>query len=164
MNRARTPAARIEASYTSSASALSRCACRRSAPNPFTTRTPDTVSSTTVESSPSSCCNVMTSGWMREEKTLAATLSNGSAPSASSASPAFVTSRMTATESTVSPLAIARGMNTRKNWICWRSPVARAMTWPVWDASWNAKCSRCRWAKSRPRRSVSMRAATPMAR
>ena len=125
---------------------------------------PDTVSSTTDDSSASSCWSASTDGWMRVENRLATRLTNGSAPSASTARPALLTSRITATASTVAALAMNSGMKTRKKWICWMSLLARAISWPVCAWSWNAKWSRCRWANSRWRRSVSTRAATPMAR
>jgi hypothetical protein len=33
--------------------------------------------------------------------------------------------------------------------------LARLMSCPVWASSWNAKCSRWRWAKSRSRNDFS---------
>ncbi len=56
---------------------------------------------------------------------------------------------MTAT--TVTKFEMVSGIITTKDWICWRSVLARLMRSPVCTRSWNAKCSRWRWAKSRSR-------------
>ena len=58
-------------------------ACTASAPKPFTTRTPATVSSTTAASSADSCWMPITDGWRRREKRVARTFRNGRAPRAS---------------------------------------------------------------------------------
>ena len=111
-----------------------------------------------------SCWSASTDGWMRVENRFDTRFRNGSAPSASRARPALLTSSTTATATTVAALAMNNGMKTRKNWICWMSLLARAMSWPVCAWSWNAKWSRWRCANRRWRRSVSTRAAMPMAR
>ena len=63
-----------------------RAACR-STPKPFTTRTPVTLSSTTPDTSESSFCSCIPTGYMRWLKRVAEKLSSGSRPSANSASP-----------------------------------------------------------------------------
>ena len=75
-----------------------------------------------------------------------------------------VKNRMTVTASTVTPLEIVSGIITTKAWICWRSVLARLISWPVWARSWKAKCRRWKWAKSRSRRSVSIQRASRKAR
>ena len=72
------PAARSDAVRTSSASRVNVASCTCSAPKPFTTRTPDTVSSTTVDTSAASAWTASTAGWIRAENRLASTLTIGS--------------------------------------------------------------------------------------
>ena len=57
-------------------------------------------------------------------------------------------SKITVTASTVTALEIVSGIRTMKFWICWRSVLPRLINSPVWFSSWNAKCSRWRWANS----------------
>ena len=61
------------------------------------------------------------------------------------------------TPTRMSALAAVSGMSTTTWFTCWMSVFARAMSWPVWAWSWNAKCRRWRCANSRWRRSVSTR-------
>ena len=67
----------------------------RSTPKPFTTRTPVTLSSTTPETSESSFCSCMPTGYMRWLKRVAEKLSNGSRPSANNARPGLRSTRIT---------------------------------------------------------------------
>ena len=73
------------------------------------------------------------------EKRVATTFRNGSEPSASSVSTGSMTARMTVTASTVTKLEMVSGIITTKAWTCWRSVLARLMSWPVWVWSWKAK-------------------------
>ncbi len=94
---------------------------------------------------------------MRLLKRVAAMFSSGSAPSDSSVSGTLWSAMTVTTPTSVSELAIVSGMRMTA-WLIWKMSVfARAMSWPVWASSWNAKWSRWRWAKSRWRRSVSER-------
>ena len=106
----------------------SRAACTGSAPKPFTTRTPATVSSTTAASSADSCWMPITAGCSRREKRVASTLRNGRLPRASTVSTGSVRNRMTVTASTVTPLEIVSGIITTNAWICWRSVLARLIS------------------------------------
>ncbi len=129
----------------------------RSTPKPFTTRTPVTLSSTTPDTSDSSFCSCMPTGYMRWLKRVAEKLSNGSRPSANSASPGLRSTRMTTTATIWIVLAIVSGTSSTTLLICWMSVFAYAINWPVCAWSWNAKCRRCRCATSRMRMSVSTR-------
>ena len=66
----------------------------RSTPNPFTTRTPVTLSSTTPDTSDSSFCSCMPTGYIRWLNRVAEKLRNGSRPSANNASPGLRKTRM----------------------------------------------------------------------
>ena len=112
--RARTRVATIDWSYTPSASRRNRSACTTSAPKPFTTRTPATLSSTTDASSADSCWIPITAGCRRVPKRLASTFINGSDPSASTVSTGSIVMRITVTAATVTPLEIVSGIITRK--------------------------------------------------
>ena len=82
-------------------------------------------------------------------------LTNGSIPSASSASSQLVRNRMTVTAVTVTAFEIVSGIRTMKFWTCCRSVLARLISWPVCASSWNEKCRRWRWANIRSRRTAS---------
>ncbi len=124
------------------------------------TRTPATDSSTTAASSADSRWMPMTLGNSRRENRVATTLRKGSEPSASRVSTGSMTARMTVTATTVTALEIVSGIITMNAWTCWRSVLARLMSWPVWAWSWNAKWSRWRWANSRSRRWASTQRAS----
>ena len=102
----------------------------------MTTRTPLTVSSTTEASWADSCWMAMTCGWSRPLNRLASTFTNGSEPSASTASTGSMVNRITVTATTVTKLEMVSGIITTKNWICWRSVLARLMRSPVCTWSW----------------------------
>ena len=159
MNPARSLAAFSARSSTLSASACKRRTCIRSAPKPLTTRMPERVSSTTPERSASSCCSSRFTGAILLLKRVAAMFRNGSAPSASNARIVLFQSMIASTPAIVNTLAAVSGIRITTVSTCWMSVFARAMSCPVWAWSWNAKCRRCRWAKSRSRRSVSVRSA-----
>ena len=89
MNPLRSFAAASARSRTLSAAASSRRTCCCSAPKPLTTRIPARLSSTTPETPASSSCSAWFTGAIRFENRVAAMLSNGSAPSASTASTTF---------------------------------------------------------------------------
>jgi hypothetical protein len=97
---------------------------------------PETVSSTTSASSASSCWRPITSGWSRVENFLARTLTKGRAQRESSARSASLLKRMTVTARTVTAFDSVSGIITKKNWICWRSVLARLISCPVGVLSW----------------------------
>src|SRR5690606_13251678 len=97
----------------------------------------------------------MTWGCSRRENRVAMRLRNGSEPRASRVSSGSIVTRITVTDSTVMKLLMVSGTMTTKAWICWRSVLARLVSWPVCASSWKAKCRRCTWAKIRARRLAS---------
>ena len=126
--RRRTPAACSEADRTSSACWPKRADCTGSAPKPFTTRTPETVSSTTVARSAERVCTAITAGWMRWENRLARMFTSGSGTSAHSASSGLSTSRMTATPAARARFEMVSGIMTTNICTCCRSLLARLMS------------------------------------
>ena len=109
----------------SSASVRNRFAVTSWAPKPLMTRTPLTLSSTTVASWACSCCTATTAGWMRREKRVASTFRNGSGASAMSASIGCCTKRMTTMADTMARFDAVTGIITTNPWICSRSLEAR---------------------------------------
>ena len=103
---------------------------------------PDTDSSTTPDSSASSCWSWKLIGPIFCEKRVAATLSSGSAPSASNASVTDCDEHHDVTATRIIRLAAVSGASIRNSRTIWMSVFARAMSWPVCASSWNAKCSR----------------------
>ncbi len=94
-----------------------------------------TLSSTTAESSDSSCCWRSPTGYMRWLKRVAEKLSNGSAANANTASRGLWTTRITATATIWSELAMVSGMSSTALLICWMSVLAYAISCPVWARS-----------------------------
>jgi hypothetical protein len=70
----------------------------------------------------------MTSGCRRFEKRLARTLTRGRAQRERSARSGSLLNRMTVTAITVTPFDSVSGIITKKNWICWRSVLARLIS------------------------------------
>ena len=132
----RTRAAPIDSRWMSSASTRSLAACTGSAPKPFTTRTPATLSSTTVASCACSACTASTAGWMVREKRWASRLTSGSGASATRASSGCEVSSTTITAITIASCEVVIGIITTKPWICSRSLDARLISCPVWVRSW----------------------------
>ncbi len=133
---ARIRAALIDSRWMSSASRRSFAACTLSAPNPFTTRTPPTVSSTTVARSACSACTARTAGWIASENRRPATFTSGSGARATSASSGSVTNRITATARIIAAFDNVMGIITTKFWIWLRSLDDRLISWPVCARSW----------------------------
>ena len=133
---ARIFAASIDTRRMSSASTSSFADCTDSAPNPLMTRTPLTVSSTTVANSACSCCTACTAGWIDDENRRPAKLTSGNGASATTVSSGLVSARMTVTEMTIARFDSVIGIITTNAWICWRSLDERLISWPVCDRSW----------------------------
>ena len=98
----------------SSASISRRAACTGSAPKPLMTRTPVTVSSTTVANWACSAWTASTAGWMRWEKRRAVQLTNGSGASATSARIGSVMNSTTVTAVMSAIFDIVNGIMTTK--------------------------------------------------
>ncbi len=116
---------------------------------------PDTVSSTTVASSADSAWIAITDGKSRPENRRASTFTSGRGPRASNASNGLMLNMITLAASTVAALETVIGIITTNAWTCCRSVFARLISCPVCTSSWNAKCSRCKWAKIRSRSAAS---------
>ncbi len=118
---ARIWAALIDAVWMSSASLRSRADWTSSAPNPFTTRTPPTVSSTTVANSACSIWTCSTAPWIECENRRPAMFTNGSGARAMRASCQSVRNRMTDTAMIIEKFEIVMGIITTNDWIWLRS-------------------------------------------
>ena len=130
-NRARTLAARIDTSRMSSASVVRASIRTRSAPKPFTTRTPATDSSTTVDSWACSDCTARTAGWIAFENRRAVRLMKGRAPNVTSASNGSVTTSTTATPVMRATWEIVSGSITTNICTWFRSLDIRLINCPV---------------------------------
>ena len=126
--RARIRAVSIDWPNRSWAAPSSRCACVCSAPNPLTTRTPATLSSTTSASAADSRCTPSAAGCSRVEKRLANTLSIGRLPTARIVSRQSMRSIKTVAPIVVSRFAQVSGIITTKLTICCRSVLARLIS------------------------------------
>ncbi len=120
----------------SSASVRSRADWTASAPKPLTTRTPPTVSSTTVASSACSACTASTAEWIECENRRPAMLTKGNGASAISASFQSVTKRIAETAMIIERFDIVIGIMTTNDWIWLRSLDERLISCPVWARSW----------------------------
>ena len=121
-------AACSDSRWMSSASTLNFAACTPSAPKPFTTRTPATLSSTTVASCACSACTASTAGWMLREKRWARRFTSGSGARATRASSGCEVSSTTTTATTIANCEVVMGIITTKPWICSRSLEARLIS------------------------------------
>ena len=111
-------------------------ALHASAPNPLTTRTPPTDSSTTVARSACSACTASTAGWIASENLRPATLTSGRGARATTASNGSVMNRITATAAIIARFDRVIGIITTKVWIWLRSLDERLISWPVCARSW----------------------------
>ena len=130
-NRLRMLAALRDTALMSSASLRSFSNCTLSVPRPFTTRTPDTLSSTTLASCACSFCTASTAGWIRLENLLDATLMNGNGANATIASRQSVNPRISVTATSWATLLNVIGIITTNCCTCCRSLEARLINCPV---------------------------------
>ncbi len=135
-NRALTRAARIDTSRMSSASVVSASIRTRSAPNPFTTRTPATDSSTTVDSCACSDWTASTAGWMAFEKRRAVRLMKGNGTRVTRASSGSVMRSTTETPAIRARWESVSGSITTNIWTWLRSLDIRLINCPVCAVSW----------------------------
>ena len=131
-NRALILAARSETSRIASASRPSLPACTPCAPNPFTTRTPDTDSSTTVASAACLAWTAITAGWILWLNRRAETLTKGSGANAMTASSGSLLSSRIRIATSWNRLLIVNGIITTNACNCCRSLDARLISCPVW--------------------------------